>query len=141
MKVNVLNLRVVASLGLVVACPVVPASGPEAVLQGTWRITPADLGEFEGLTYEARFNSSGDLVEITGTHPEDGATPSPAIDNATTTVDGNFVTISIPRPTGTSVFDGTLSDDQNTITGSITDEIDLGDLEVTLPGGDLPLNV
>ena len=57
--------------------------------------------------------------------------------NATTTVDGSAVSISIPQLTGTTTFDGTLSDDQNTITGTITDEIDLGDLEVTLPGGDL----
>ena len=49
------------------------------------------------------------------------------------------MSISIPRLTGTKVFDGTLSADQNTMTGTITDEIDLGDLEITLPGGDLTL--
>ncbi len=138
MKRGVLTLFVVTSLGFVVGCPLVPAPGPEAVLEGTWSITPADPGDFEGFTYEARFNSSGDLVEINGTRP-DGATASLAINNATTTVDGSAVSISIPRLTGTRVFEGTLSDDQNTITGSITDEIDLGDLEVTLPGGDLTL--
>ena len=138
MKLGVLTLLVVASLGFVVGCPVVPAPGPEAVLEGTWSITPADPGEFEGFTYEARFNSSGDLVEINGTRP-DGATASLGIDNATTTVDGSAVSISIPRLTGTRVFDGTLSDDQNTITGSMTEDINLGDLEVTLPGGDLTL--
>ena len=138
MKREVLSLCVVASLGLGVGCPLVPAPGPEAVLEGTWSITPADPGEFEGFTYEARFNSNGDLVEINGTRP-DGATASLGINNATTTVDGSAVSISIPRLTGTRVFDGTLSDDQNTITGSITDEIDLGDLEVSLPGGELTL--
>jgi hypothetical protein len=35
------------------------------------------------------------------------------------------------------VFEGTLSNDQNTMTGSVTDEIDLGDLEATIPGGEL----
>jgi hypothetical protein len=39
----------------------------------------------------------------------------------------------------TRVFTGTLSDDENTITGSITQEIDLGDLEATLPGWELTL--
>ena len=49
------------------------------------------------------------------------------------------MSISIPRLTKTTVFEGILSSDQNTITGTITDEIDLGDLEITLPGGDLTL--
>ncbi len=139
MKPKVLNLGVVVSLALVVGCPAVPAPSPETVPEGSWTITPADPGEFEGFTYEARFDSNGSLVEINGTRPEDGATVSLAIDNATTSVDGSAVSISIPRLTGTSVFDGTLSADQNTITGTITDEIELGDLEVTLPGGDLTL--
>ena len=137
MKREVLSLCVVASLGLVVGCPVAPTPGPEAVLEGTWTITPADPGQFEGFTYEARFDSSGNLVEINGTRPEDGATVSLSIDDATTSVDGSAVSISIPRLTGTTVFDGILSADQNTMTGSITDQIELGDLEVTLPGGDL----
>ena len=49
------------------------------------------------------------------------------------------MTISIPQLTGAAVFNGTLSGDQNTIEGSITDEFDLGNLEVSLPGGDLTL--
>ena len=137
MKREVLSLCAVASLSLVVGCPFVPAPGPEAVLEGTWTITPADPGDFGGFMFEARFDSSGNLVEISGTRPEDGATALLDTSNATTTVDGSAVSISIPQLTGTTAFDGTLSDDQNTITGTITDEIDLGDLEVTLPGGDL----
>ena len=139
MKRKALSLCVAASMCFVVGCPVAPAPGPEAVLEGTWEIIPADPGDFEGFTFEARFDSDGNLVEINGTRPEDGATASLDIDNATTTVDGSAVTISIPRPTKTTVFDGTLSEDQNTITGTLTDEIELGDLEVTLPGGDLTL--
>ncbi len=133
-------LSLVATLLLVfaVGCPLVPAPGPEAVLEGTWTVTPADPGEFEGFMYEARFDSNGNLVEISGTRP-DGATASLVVENATTTVDGNDVTVSIARLTGATVFSGTLSGDQNTIVGSITDEIDLGNLEVSLPGGDLTL--
>lgn len=44
-----------------------PAPGPEAVLVGTWTITPADPGDSEGFTYQARFDSNGNLVEINGT--------------------------------------------------------------------------
>ena len=54
MKRGVLTLFVVTSLGFVVGCPVVPAPGPEAVLEGTWSITPADPGEFEGFTVAGR---------------------------------------------------------------------------------------
>ncbi len=118
-KWEVLSLCAVATFGCMLGCPLLPGPGPEAVLEGTWTITPADPGEFEGSTYEARFNSSGDLVEINGTRP-DGATASLGINNATTTVDGSAVSISIPRLTGTRLFDGTLSNDQNTIIGSIT---------------------
>ena len=139
MKRQIMGLCAVATFVCMLGCPIVPAPGPEAVLEGTWTITPADPGEFEGFTYEARFDSSGKLVEINGTRPEDGATASLDIDNATTSVDGSAVSISIPRLTGTTVFDGILSSDQNTITGTITNEIDLGDLEVTLPAGDLTL--
>ncbi|UCC32288.1 MAG: hypothetical protein JSU86_08400 [Phycisphaerales bacterium] len=139
MKRKVLNLFVVASLGFVCGCPVVPAPGPEAVLEGTWSITPAEPGDFADWDFEAVFDSSGNLTELSGTRPEDGATASLDIDDATTTLDGSDVTISIPDPAGTRVFTGTLSDDQNTMTGSITQEIDLGDLEATLPGGELTL--
>lgn len=138
MKQRVLSVCAVASLGFVVGCPIVPTPPAEAVFEGTWTVTPAEPGDFEGFAYEARFDSSGKLVEITGTRP-DGATASLDVDDATTTLDGSSVTVSIPRPTRTTVFNGTLSDDQNTITGTISDEIELGDLEVTLPGGDLTL--
>jgi hypothetical protein len=49
------------------------------------------------------------------------------------------VTVTIPAAGGTRVFEGTLSADQNTITGSLTRELDLGDLEASLPGGELTL--
>ena len=138
MKRIVLNLFIVASLGFVCGCPVVPAPGPEAVLEGTWSITPAEPGDFADWDFEAVFDSSGDLTTLSGTR-EDGATATLDTTGATTELDESEVTISIPNDAGTRVFTGTLSDDQNTITGSITQEIDLGDLDATLPGGDLTL--
>jgi hypothetical protein len=138
MKRKVLNLCIVASLGFVCGCPVVPAPGPEAVLEGTWSITPAEPGDFADWDFEAVFDSSGDLTELSGTR-EDGATATLDTTGATTELDGAEVTISIPDAAGMRVFAGTLSADQNTMTGSITQEIDLGDLEATLPGGGLTL--
>ena len=120
---------------LVAGCPFTP---PEAVLSGTWSATPEDPGDFEGWDFAATFDSNGQLVGLSAESP-DGATADLEIVNATTEVSGSEVTITIPRPTGTRVFDGTLSADQNTITGSLTQEIDLGELEVSLPGGGLTL--
>jgi hypothetical protein len=113
-----------------------PEPPAAAVLAGTWSITPeGDLGLWE---YEGRFNSNGELVELSGTNVLDGSTVSLSIDDATTTVDGADVRITVeglgPR---SQVFEGTLSDDQNTITGSVTEEIDLDDLEATIPSGNL----
>ncbi len=59
------------------------------------------------------------------------------IDDATTELEGSDVVITLPDLTGARVFEGTLSDDQNTMTGSVTDQIELGDLEASLPGGEL----
>ncbi|UCF33988.1 MAG: hypothetical protein JSV78_01520 [Phycisphaerales bacterium] len=41
------------------------------------------------------------------------------------------------RNWGARIFEGTLTDDQNATIGSVTDEIELGDLEATIPGGEL----
>jgi hypothetical protein len=131
---------IVIMLGCVVVCGcniLVPPDNPAAVLEGTWSLTPEDPGEFELWTYQARFDDNGNLVELSGTRPEDGATASLTVDAATTQLDGTNVTITVPNLAGARVFEGTLSADQNTMTGSITDEIDLGDLEATLPGGEL----
>ncbi len=110
----------------------------ETILAGVWTVTPADPGDFGDWDYEATFNSSGRLVELSAESP-DGATVELEIDNATSQVSGSDVTVTIPAAAGTRVFEGTLSTDQNTLTGSLTQEIDLGDLEATLPGGELTL--
>jgi hypothetical protein len=49
------------------------------------------------------------------------------------------VTVTIPRLTGPSVFGGTLNATQDTISGTITQEIDLGNLYILLASGDLTL--
>ena len=134
-----LGICAALSLPFVLGCPIVDTPPPpEAVLAGTWSITPAEPGDFADWDFEAVFDSSGNLTELSGTR-EDGATATLDTTGATTELDESEVTVSIPNDAGTRIFTGTLSDDQNTITGSITQEIDLGDLEATLPGGDLTL--
>ncbi len=133
---RVANCLVPTLLVFVVGCPQ-GAPPAEAVLEGRWSITPADPGEFEDFTYEGTFDSGGQLAELKATR-DDGATATLDTAGSVTTLDGSDVTISVPGPgQGTRVFEGTLSEDQNTMTGSLTEEIDLGDLEVTVPGGDL----
>ncbi len=133
---RVANCLVPTLLVLVVGCPQV-APPAEAVFEGRWSITPDDPGEFENFTYVGRFDSDGQLVELEATR-DDGATATLNTTGSVTSLDGSDVTISVPGSgPGTRVFEGTLSEDQNTMTGSLTEEIDLGDLEVTVPGGDL----
>lgn len=133
---RVANCLVPTLLVFVVGCPQV-APPAEAVLEGQWSITPDDRGEFENFMYEGTFDSDGQLVELVATR-DDGATATLNTTGSVTTLDGSDVTISVPGPgAGTRVFEGTLSEDQDTMTGSLTEEIDLGDLEVTVPGGDL----
>ena len=133
---RVANCLVPTLLVFLVGCPAATPP-PEAVLEGRWSITPADPGEFENFTYEGTFDTDGQLVELEATR-DDGATATLNTTGSVTTLDGSDVTISVPGPgPGTRVFEGTLSEDQNTMTGSLTEEINLGDLEVTVPGGDL----
>ena len=125
-------------LVLVTGCPVgMPEPPAEAVLEGTWSVVPADPGSIENVTYEAVFDSNGQLTELSAVR-DDGATATLDTEGSVTSLVGSDVTISVQK-TGveTSVFEGTLSADQNTMTGSITQEIDLGDLQITLPGGEL----
>jgi len=88
-------------------------------------------------TYEAEFDANGDLYQLRATRASDGATATLTTTDASTQLDGSVVVITVPDLTGARVFEGTLSDDENTMVGSITQEIDLGDLEITLPGGEL----
>ena len=104
-------------------------------------MTLENPGDLEGFDIQATFDADGQLTQVTAEGPQ-GGTASLDVDEATTTeVDGDNVTISIPAAGGARVVEGTLSEDENTITGSISQELELpsGDLEVTLPSGDLTL--
>ena len=116
-------------------CNSLRPSNPEAVLAGIWAITLSEPGE-EDVEYEATFGSDGQLDMISAAR-SDGATAKLDTSDSTTVLEGNQVMITIPDATSTRVFEGTLSADGNTITGSTTEEINLGDLEIMLPAGDL----
>ena len=112
-----------------------------AVLEGIWQLVFDQPGDLAGFDIQATFDADGVLQEITATAPAGGTASLAVADTTTTTVDGSDVTITIPKAGGTSVFTGTLSDDQNSIPGSLSQELQLpSGNALTLPGGDLTLN-
>lgn len=118
-----------------------PPVNEAAVLEGTWQADFEEPGDLEGFDVQLTFDSSGQLTEISAESPEGGTASLDVSDSTTTEVDGNQVTVSIPVAGGTRTFEGTLSDDENSIEGSLSQEIELpsGDLDVTLPGSNLTL--
>ncbi|MCH8146637.1 MAG: hypothetical protein IH987_01390 [Planctomycetes bacterium] len=108
-------------------CPP-PAPPAAAILAGDWTGTDAN-----GVVVTVTFNADGIVVSITS---EDGA--SAEVSNSTTDLDGSDVTIVI----GGRTFSGTLSDDENTITGTIEQEITAGggDVVITIPAGDFAID-
>lgn len=117
---------------LIAGCPGMMPTGPDT-LSGNWE-TEGDNG-----TAVLTFNSSSVLTQIVGTTMDDQMATL-TIGNSTTTIDGNNVTIVVPLDQGSRTFTGTLSDDGNTLSGTLTEMISLGDnLDLTIPGGDLTL--
>jgi hypothetical protein len=114
---------------------------PEAaVLEGTWQAEFDEPGDLELVDVQFVFDANGALTQITATPPE-GATITLNVSDATTSqVDGDQVTISVPIAGGTSIFEGTLSSDQNSIDGSLSKSIDFpSGNNIVLPGSDLTL--
>ena len=104
--------------------PVLPVAGcgiftlAVSILAGVWTVTPAAPGDFGDWGYQATFNSSGKLVELSAESP-DGAMVELEIDNATSQASGSDGTVTIPAAAGTRVFERALSADQNTLTWSL----------------------
>lgn len=116
-----------------------PPANPAAVLEGQWQAVFDEPGDLEGFDVQLTFDADGALTTITATSPE-GAVATFNVDNATTSeVDGNQVTITIPSAAGERIFEGTLSEDQNSIDGSLSQSIDFPNGNITLPGSDLTL--
>ena len=135
-------LTCISVVGLVAGCPgggVI--ENPAEVLEGTWQVTFDEPGDLEGLDIQATFDADGELVEITAESPEGGTATLDVDADTTTEVDGSDVTITIPIVGGTRILEGTLSEDENTITAELSAELELpsGDLDVTLPGSGVTL--
>ena len=135
---RMISLGLFGACALIAGCPGSMPDNPAAVLEGDWTITSDDPGDAGDVMFTATWNSDGLLVQIMGVR-DDGATATLDTSDSVTVLDGSDVTITVPDLTGARVFEGTLSADQNTMVGSVTDEINLGDLEITLPGGNLTL--
>jgi hypothetical protein len=118
-----------------------PPPNPAAVLEGTWQAVFDEPGDFENV--QLIFDADGALTQITAESPGGGTASLDVAGTTTSEVDGNQVTITVPAIGGARVFQGTLSEDEKSIDGSLSQELELqlpsGDLGVTLPGSDLTL--
>jgi hypothetical protein len=122
-------------------CGLLPGPSPAAILAGDWQIKTTQPSPLDQFDIRANFNSDGKITQIT-TIPPFGGTTNLTVDNTTTTeVNGNEVTITIPGIGLDPVIKGTLSDDQNTITGTLSNELKLihTDFSVALPGSNITL--
>jgi len=116
-----------------VGCPTTVPPPAAAVLEGEWD------GETANGEFDVFFNSSGVVTSIVGER-QDCEQATLNISNATTTLEGSAVTITIPTATGDVIYEATLSDDGNTLTGTVNRSIEIGaDLELVLEQGELTL--
>jgi Cys-rich repeat protein len=119
-----------------IGCPMSPTPTPpaSAVLEGDWTTETEDGG-----VAFVRFDALGVVIGVFAVTAE-GATVTVDIDDATTTLDGSAVILRIPTDAGEAVFEGTLSADQNTLTGTVTRSIVIDDdVLITIPAGDITL--
>jgi hypothetical protein len=102
-------------------------------LAGDWETTTE-----EATTAVVTFDDEGVVVRISGA-AADGEAVSVEVTDATTTLEDGAVTVRVPTPQGEAIFEGTLSADQNTLEGSLSPEVTLGDTAVIIPEGDITL--
>jgi hypothetical protein len=115
-------------------CPSVVSPG--AVLSGVWKVTPANAGNVDQWDFTATFANSGHLERLSATSPS-GVVLNLDLKNTRTKVEQNQVTIRIPTLAATTIFEGTLSDDENTLAGSLSESIKFLSSDASLPAGDL----
>ena len=116
------------------SCVIPVPDGDESVLTGDWQTT-----DETGDPVIVRFDDNG-VVEAILVTADDGETVTILVDGASTTLDGSDVTVVVPTPAGDATFAGTLSDDQNTLTGTVDRTINAGDaITVIVPQGEITL--
>jgi hypothetical protein len=122
------------AMALGCGCPLVPQPPAAGVLEGDWLTT-----DEEENNAVVRFDENGVVIGIL-TQNEEGNFILVAVNNATTELVDSAVTITVPTPLGNAIFIGTLSEDQNTMTGNLGRTIDIGeDITVVIPEGELTL--
>jgi hypothetical protein len=132
------GLLLLAAMPIVVfaigtGCPFLPGSA--AVLEGDWQTTDSEA-DFVFV----RFDNLGVVTGIIAADEETGQAVIVSVNNATTTLEDSNVTLTIPTLAGNAIFTGTLSEDQNTMTGTLATTIEIGDdLVIIIPQGDLTL--
>jgi len=128
---------VVLGLGLAFAglgCVEPPPPPASAVLAGEWVSTNLD-----DLQLRLTFDDDGILTKVEATRVSDGATAELNPQNATSEVDSNAVTITVPTSGGSAVYEATLADDEDSMSGALSAVIDLENGAITVPQGALDL--
>jgi hypothetical protein len=133
------HMRLLSTKAVMVVAPVLLLAAfngcswtEPSVLEGTWVVTVESVPDLEELllTFDATGNIEtvqykiGDNAIIT--------VPDPI---GTTSVDGNTVTISVTFNSNTLAFNGTLNEEEDVITGSLTTLITVGAIEVKINNG------
>lgn len=114
------------------SCGPAPTSNA-AVLEGQWRTSAAAGG-----SAVVTMDNTGAVVEIVAT-TADNVMATLTVNRASSTLEGSAVTMTIPTPNGEVVFQGTLSADHNTLTGTLTREIVVGNAMITIPQGNITM--
>jgi len=131
-RISVLLAAVSAGF-FVIGCPFTVVLPPEAALSGEWEGSTAEI------ELEVTFNSVGILTRVRGTTAGSG-TVTFEVTGATTELDVDDVTITVPTDAGDVVFAATLSADQNTMTGTLSATLTFGTApQITVPAGELTL--
>jgi len=113
---------------------------PEAVLEGTWELTPSDEVDPRLTGSFLTFDSNGDLALVTLTF-DDETTVRLNYPPVSTSLDGDQVHISITFFGNSLTFDGTLdSETEPTVaTGEVTRILTLGYITITDSQGEATL--
>jgi len=129
-KAIVLSLVFVPGALAVVGCDVFLPPGPEAVLEGTWLLKSND--DTSGADLLLIFDNRGNLVQL---RLASGAVTVNQAVRGRSTLDGSNVTITLSAFALSLNFAGTLSADNNVMTGTITTHISLGGTQIGINNG------
>jgi hypothetical protein len=100
-------------------------------------------GEWEGTVGDLQllvtFDANGNLTEVFAENAE-GVTAVRTVTDSTSSVVGSDVTIQVQTDAGEVEYQAVLSADENTLDGTLSRALDIGDdLVITIPEGDLTL--